>query len=113
MKLKFSRASNCSFLAPYIPIHIYEQPFIARIDTGADICIVPEEVLWDEYSERKVRDYEGNIIRRKTYLVPIRFESEVFEVEASKGHSPLLGMNFLKNFKFTMEGDEIELETLQ
>ncbi len=85
------------------------------IDSGAVMTCIPESILSQlgklTYSSVSIRDINGNIINRKTYIIDIQIEDyqiKNVEVIVVPKRYTLIGRDIINQFKIVLDGPKLQ-----
>jgi hypothetical protein len=114
-----SRERRAAREAPYIEVKVGGKKGIFRIDTGSDLTVIPEEIFPVNspiVKELNTRLSSGDVYRRDTFKVPLKIGEVSFDllegVFTTTSEIGFLGLDILRSFRFTLEGERYTLELL-
>lgn len=93
-----------------------ERKVVFRLDTGADMTVVPFHILDDLLSKPHgkvmIGDYDSHRVSTPFFLIHLRFGNLLFDgipVAPSQSGSALLGLDILNQLKLTLDGPKKQL----
>jgi predicted aspartyl protease len=93
-----------------------EKKVLFRLDTGADMTVVPFHILDDLMSKPHgkiiIGDYDSHQVRTPFFLVHLRLGDVLFDgipVAPSQSGNALLGIDILNQLKVTLDGPKKSL----
>ncbi len=117
MRRTFTYHSNDELSYPALsltvvsPISLLQSKVVFRVDTGADLSVVPVFVLHalepEEFGASAIQDYSGRTTMTLTYLVHLKLGNVLFRdvvVVPSETDSALLGLNVLNQLNVSLKG---------
>lgn len=114
------RAEGTVKEAPYVKVKVKGKSCLCRIDTGADITIIPIDLLpFDSAVVKKlsIRLGSGKTSQRSTFQVALEIEGVQFNpsegVLTTISEVGLLGIDILENFRLVLERGKYTLELLE
>ncbi|MBS7637977.1 retroviral-like aspartic protease family protein [Candidatus Bathyarchaeota archaeon] len=101
------------------PFSDLSMEFQARLDSGADMTVVPQHAINElrliPASRISVKSFDGRAVWRYTYYVNLSFQDFEFrmvEVIASKREDMLLGRDILNRLKAILDGKRLSFSLL-
>ncbi len=98
------------------PIHGRETKVDFRVDTGADMTLVPgmliPELGTKAFDEVIIADFDSRTVRYDAHVVHLRLNGRIFEnveVIASETDTAYLGLDILNRIKVTLDGPKKSL----
>lgn len=117
MEINYTRQVNTAREAPFIPMEVDGNKFIAKIDTGADLSIIPYDFLnhFVPVGRITIRAYDGSRKRVSAYkgIVTVAGKSiRLKRVLATVGDTGSIGLDVLDHFALLLEGGRVLLEPI-
>lgn len=115
MEILFTKEG--SHAGPYVAVKVEEGSFVARIDTGADVTVIPEQFLGGFKVNKKVsvKSHNGSqeaVWAYKGWVTVLGRNIYLDKVLVRSDNLGLIGMDVLKHFTMFFEPGKVTMEPI-